>query len=162
MKLEGRGTNKAPEVPPGLSSRLDVPSRPRSPLPAPASLPLASSTTGSLKKDKTHGQQRAPSDSASGRIRAAGAFPEQEHHWENFLQAKASSGRCYTTLDAAHSGMDDGAIVVGVDTSAANFPGGCHHAVHVGCSWKQLDSELAGAPQILQNVCGSLAALRLT
>ena len=65
-------------------------------------------------------------------------------------------------MDAAHSGMDDGAIVVGVDASAANFPGGCHHAVHVGCSWKQLDSELAGAPQFLQNVCGSLAALRLT
>ncbi|KAL1718572.1 hypothetical protein EV715DRAFT_263953 [Schizophyllum commune] len=38
--------------------------------------------------------------------------------------------------------MDDGAIVVGVDTSAANFPGGCHHSVHVGCPWKQLDTSL--------------------
>ena len=63
-------------------------------------------------------------------------------------------------MDAAHSGMDDGAIVV--DATAANFPGKCHHAVHVGCSWKQLDSELAGAPQILQNVYGSLEAFRLT
>ena len=65
-------------------------------------------------------------------------------------------------MDAAHSGMDDGAIVVGVDAFAANFPGGCHHSVHVGCPWKQLDSELAGAPQILQNVYGSLEAFRLT
>ena len=58
--------------------------------------------------------------------------------------------------------MDDGAIAVDVEASAANFPGGCHHAVHVGCSWKQLDSERAGAPQILQNVYGSLEVFRLT
>ena len=145
-----------------MSSRLDVPSRLRSPLPTPASLPFPSSTTGSLKKDKMHGQRRAPSDSAPGWVRAAGASPEQEHHEQNLLLAKASSGRCYTTVDATHSGMDDGAIVVGVDASAANFPGGCHHAVHVGCSWKQLDSELAGAPQIPQNVYVSLWAFRLT
>ena len=113
-----------------MSSRLDVPSRLRSPLPTPASLPFPSSTTGSLKKDKMHGQRRAPSNSAPGRIRAADASPEQEHHEQNFLRAKASSGRCYTTLDAAHSGMDDGAIVVGVDASAANFPGAI-----TPCTW---------------------------
>ena len=146
-----------------MSLRLDVPRRLRSRLLTRASLFLASSTASSVARVRTHGQRRAPSDATTMRPEGPGqqAPPRRKNAASRiFLRANWSSGRRYRTLDAAHRDMDDGAIVVDVEASAANFPGGCHHAVHVGRLWQHLDSESAGMPQILQNVC--LAALRLT
>ena len=147
-----------------MSLRLDVRTRLRSLLLTRTSLFLASSTTSSMGRAST-ARPNGGLLPMPQRCDPEGPGQQAPLRRKNttsriFLRANSSSGRRYRTLNAAHRDMDNGAIAVDVEASAANFPGGCHHAVHVGRLWQHLDSESAGMPQILQNVCS--AALRLT